>query len=47
MLIVKEATNDFNKEKCLGEGAFGVVYSGYIQHSDVAVKILKPVKQTC
>ncbi|CAA0821135.1 Protein kinase superfamily protein [Striga hermonthica] len=41
---IKRATNDFNKSRILGEGGFGLVYSGTLDDgSKVAVKVLKRV----
>ena len=40
---LREATNNFNSDNCLGKGGFGEVYQACIRHSNVAVKILKEV----
>lgn len=35
------ATEDFKAERKLGEGGFGVVFSGTLHHTPVAIKVLK------
>jgi len=35
------ATDNWNQDRVLGEGGFGVVYKGNWRHTDVAIKRLK------
>ncbi|GFH31276.1 probable L-type lectin-domain containing receptor kinase S.5, partial [Haematococcus lacustris] len=35
---LKKATNNFSEANRLGQGGFAVVYSGYLQQLEVAVK---------
>lgn len=38
---VQNATENFKNERKLGEGGFGLVYSGTLHHTPVAIKVLK------
>lgn len=39
---IEAATNNFSAEKKIGEGGYGPVYKGYLDHTPVAIKVLKP-----
>ncbi|XP_020574090.1 U-box domain-containing protein 52-like isoform X2 [Phalaenopsis equestris] len=39
---IEDATNKFAAERKIGEGGYGPVYKGYLDHTPVAIKILKP-----
>ncbi|VYS57998.1 unnamed protein product [Arabidopsis thaliana] len=38
---IEEATNSFDKANKIGEGGYGPVYKGYLDHTPVAIKALK------
>lgn len=40
---VCKATDNFNKDRILGEGGFGIVYRGELSYTPVAIKRLSPV----
>ncbi|XP_019096251.1 PREDICTED: U-box domain-containing protein 35-like [Camelina sativa] len=39
---IEEATNSFDKANKIGEGGYGPVYKGYLDHTPVAIKVLRP-----
>ncbi|KAJ8756011.1 hypothetical protein K2173_024556 [Erythroxylum novogranatense] len=39
---IEEATDRFNVENKIGEGGYGPVFKGVIDHTDVAIKVLRP-----
>ncbi|KAI0524265.1 hypothetical protein KFK09_003631 [Dendrobium nobile] len=39
---IEAASNNFAVENKIGEGGYGPVYKGYLDHTPVAIKILKP-----
>jgi len=39
---IEEATNHFSKALKIGEGGYGPVYKCYLDHTRVAVKVLRP-----
>lgn len=39
---IEEATNRFSKENKIGEGGYGPVFKGIIDHTQVAIKVLRP-----
>ncbi|GMJ07607.1 hypothetical protein like AT5G12000 [Hibiscus trionum] len=39
---IEEATGDFTAENKIGEGGYGPVYKGKLDHTPVAIKILRP-----
>lgn len=39
---IEEATNSFDKDNKIGEGGYGPVYKGHLDHTPVAIKVLKP-----
>lgn len=39
---IEEATNSFDKANKIGEGGYGPVYKGHLDHTPVAVKVLRP-----
>ncbi|XVF23299.1 hypothetical protein REPUB_Repub13aG0025300 [Reevesia pubescens] len=39
---IKEATNNFSQSRKVGEGGYGPVYKCYLDHTSVAVKVLRP-----
>ncbi|KAL1197724.1 U-box domain-containing protein 52 [Cardamine amara subsp. amara] len=39
---IEEATNSFDNANKIGEGGYGPVYKGYLDHTPVAVKVLRP-----
>ena len=41
--LLREATNNFSKDKLVGKGGFGRVFKGRLRHSDVAIKVLNTV----
>ncbi|XP_031383331.1 U-box domain-containing protein 52-like [Punica granatum] len=38
---IEEATNNFSKENKIGEGGYGPVYKGKLDHTPVAIKVLR------
>ncbi|PKU77725.1 U-box domain-containing protein 35 [Dendrobium catenatum] len=38
---IKAATNDFTAENKIGEGGYGPVYKAYLDHTPVAIKVLR------
>lgn len=38
---IEEATNSFDKANKIGEGGYGPVYKGYLDHTPVAIKVLR------
>ncbi|XP_020583624.1 U-box domain-containing protein 52-like [Phalaenopsis equestris] len=38
---IKAATNDFSAENKIGEGGYGPVYKAYLDHTPVAIKVLR------
>ncbi|WOH10840.1 hypothetical protein DCAR_0730314 [Daucus carota subsp. sativus] len=39
---IEEATNRFSESAKIGEGGYGPVFKGYLDHTAVAIKVLKP-----
>ncbi|CAN6700676.1 unnamed protein product [Malus baccata var. baccata] len=39
---IEKATNDFSQDRNIGEGGYGPVYRGELDHTPVAIKILHP-----
>ncbi|KAL5699759.1 non-specific serine/threonine protein kinase [Ranunculus cassubicifolius] len=39
---IEQATEYFNESRKIGEGGYGPVYKGYLDHTAVAIKILRP-----
>lgn len=39
---IEEATNKFSRENKIGEGGYGPVYKGTVNHTRVAIKVLRP-----
>lgn len=39
---IEEATNFFSQSRKIGEGGYGPVYKCYLDHTQVAVKVLRP-----
>ncbi|WCJ20046.1 protein kinase family protein [Euphorbia peplus] len=39
---IEEATNDFSDQLKIGEGGYGPVYKAYLDHTEVAIKVLRP-----
>ncbi|KAJ4909081.1 Protein kinase protein with adenine nucleotide alpha hydrolases-like domain [Raphanus sativus] len=39
---IEEATSNFDESKKVGEGGYGPVFRGYLDHTSVAVKVLRP-----
>jgi len=39
---IKAATNMFSEKQKIGEGGYGPVYKCYLDHTSVAVKVLRP-----
>ncbi|XP_048432715.1 U-box domain-containing protein 52-like [Pyrus x bretschneideri] len=39
---IEKATNDFSQDRKIGEGGYGPVYRGELDHTTVAIKILRP-----
>ncbi|EOA29917.1 hypothetical protein CARUB_v10013010mg [Capsella rubella] len=39
---IEEATNSFDEANKIGEGGYGPVYKGYLDHTPVAIKVLRP-----
>lgn len=39
---IEEATNSFDKANKIGEGGYGPVFKGQLDHTPVAVKVLRP-----
>uniref|UniRef100_A0A7N0RDP2 RING-type E3 ubiquitin transferase n=1 Tax=Kalanchoe fedtschenkoi TaxID=63787 RepID=A0A7N0RDP2_KALFE len=39
---IEQATDKFSDSKKIGEGGYGPVYSGYLDHTPVAIKVLRP-----
>lgn len=38
---IEAATNDFSSSQKIGEGGYGPVYKGYLDHTSVAIKVLR------
>ncbi|KAI4377584.1 hypothetical protein MLD38_015186 [Melastoma candidum] len=39
---IEVATNNFSESLKIGEGGYGPVYKGYLDHTEVAIKVLRP-----
>ncbi|KFK39345.1 hypothetical protein AALP_AA3G232100 [Arabis alpina] len=39
---IEEATNSFDEANKIGEGGYGPVYKGHLDHTPVAIKVLRP-----
>ncbi|KAG2306343.1 hypothetical protein Bca4012_084626 [Brassica carinata] len=39
---IEEATNSFDKANKIGEGGYGPVFKGHLDHTPVAIKVLRP-----
>lgn len=39
---IEKATNGFSESQKIGEGGYGTVYKCYLDHTAVAVKVLRP-----
>lgn len=39
---IEKATNEFSESQKIGEGGYGPVYKCYLDHTAVAVKVLRP-----
>lgn len=39
---IEEATEFFTESRKIGEGGYGPVYKGYLDHTEVAIKVLRP-----
>ena len=39
---IEAATDYFNQSLKIGEGGYGPVYKGYLEHTPVAIKVLRP-----
>ena len=39
---IEEATDSFDQSRKIGEGGYGPVYKCYLDHTSVAVKVLRP-----
>lgn len=39
---IESATDYFNNKQKIGEGGYGPVYKGFLDHTPVAIKILRP-----
>ncbi|KAJ8423018.1 hypothetical protein Cgig2_023355 [Carnegiea gigantea] len=39
---IKKATDSFSENKVIGEGGYGKVYKGVLDHTPVAIKVLQP-----
>lgn len=39
---IEEATEKFSESNKIGEGGYGPVYKGYLDHTPVAIKVLRP-----
>jgi serine/threonine protein kinase len=39
---IEEATEEFSESRKIGEGGYGPVYRGKLDHTPVAIKVLRP-----
>ena len=39
---IEEATENFSNSRKIGEGGYGPVYKSYLDHTPVAIKVLRP-----
>nr|ACR38284.1 unknown [Zea mays] len=39
---IEQATDNFNDARKVGEGGYGPVYKGFLDHTQVAIKVLRP-----